>query len=159
MDFAELSEIRSPQPAMKRVVLFFAAVILVAGLAAFLTLRWSDERTVGMNEIAAHRWLHNELQLTSEQQKRLGPIEVKFVERERKLAEKLRLAKVDLAHAMAEDKAYTSRVAAEVEKVHRCMGDLQKASIEHVFEMRAVLTPAQADRLLDLAQQALEQAP
>jgi hypothetical protein len=39
------------------------------------------------------------------------------------------------------------------------MGDLQKASIKHVFAMRAVLSPEQGDKLLVLARQALEQSP
>lgn len=144
---------------MKKVVLFFVAVVVVAGLAAFCTLRWSDSRAAAVNEVAAHRWLHQELQLTAEQHKALEPIEAKFAERERALSEQLRAAKLKLARVMAEDKAYTARVAAEVEMVHHCMGDLQKASIEHLFEMRTVLTPAQGDKLLGLAQQALDQSP
>ena len=36
------------------------------------------------------------------------------------------------------------------------MGDLQKASIEHVFEMRTVLSPEQGDKLLALARKILE---
>ena len=39
------------------------------------------------------------------------------------------------------------------------MGELQKASIEHVFAMRSVLTPEQSDNLLELAQRTLEQVP
>jgi Spy/CpxP family protein refolding chaperone len=144
---------------MKKIVGFFAAVVFVAGLAAVLTLRWSERRADAVSEVAAHRWLHQELQLTPEQHKALEPIEAKFAEQQRSLVEKLRLAKAQLARAMAEDKAYTPRVTAEVEMVHHCMGDLQKASIEHVFEMRTVLTPAQSEKLLSLAQQALEEAP
>jgi hypothetical protein len=32
-----------------------------------------------------------------------------------------------------------------VDHFHAAMGDLQKATITHVFEMRSVLTPAQAE--------------
>jgi hypothetical protein len=66
---------------------------------------------------------------------------------------------MELARAIKEDKAYTPRVAAAVEHVHHCMGDLQKTSIEHVFAMRAVLSPEQGEKLLSLAQRALEQSP
>jgi len=144
---------------MKRIVLFFAGIIVVAGVAAFGTMHWAGQHLAVADEDRAHRWLHRELQLTEEQHRALGPVEARFAEKERQLAEKLRIANQDLARVMAEDKAYTPRVAAQVETVHHCMGDCQKASIEHIFEMRAVLTPEQGDKLLVLAQRALEQSP
>ena len=144
---------------MKNIVFFFVSVVVVAALSAFCTLHWSESRSATVNDVAAHKWLHQELQLTEAQHKALEPIEAKFAEKEHRLAEQLRAANLKLARVMAADKSYTPRVAAEVEMVHHCMGDLQKASIEHVFEMRAVLTPEQGDKLLGLAQHALEQAP
>jgi Spy/CpxP family protein refolding chaperone len=143
---------------MKKIVAFFASVVAVAALAAFITLRWTESRAT-RNVVAAHEWLHRELQLTESQHQALEPVEAKFAEKERRLVEQLRAANLKLARVMTEEKAYTPRVAAEVEMVHQCMGDLQKASIEHVFEMRAVLTPEQGDKLLGLAQRALEHAP
>lgn len=144
---------------MKKVAGFFLAVALVAGLAAFCTLRWTESRVASVNDVAAHKWLHQELNLTEEQHKALEPVEAKFAETQMRLAGQLRTANQDLARLMAQDKTYTPRVAAAVEMVHHCMGDLQKASIEHIFEMRAVLTPEQGDKLLTLAQRALEQSP
>ena len=38
-----------------------------------------------------------------------------------------------------------ARVQAAVDHFHAAMGDLQKATITHVFEMRSVLSPAQAE--------------
>ena len=67
-------------------------------------------------------------------------------------------AKRALAHAMAEDKVYSPRVATAVESVHQRMGDMKRASIRHVFDMRTVLSPEQGDKLLTLAQRALEQS-
>ena len=143
---------------MKRIIVFFVAVVAVAALAAFATLRWSGGHPPS-SSVASHEWLHRELQLTPEQHKALEPIEAKFGERERRLAGQLRAANANLAHVLAEEKAYTPRVAAQVEMVHHCMGELQKASIEHLYEMRAVLTPEQGDKLLTLAQRALENSP
>jgi Spy/CpxP family protein refolding chaperone len=143
---------------MKRIVLFFVAVLAVAAIAAFCTLRWAENRTAA-DTVAAHEWLHRELQLTEVQHKALEPIETKFAEKQRLLANALREANTNLARVMAEDKSYTPRVATAVEHVHHCMGDLQKASIEHVFEMRSVLTPEQGDKLLSLTERALEQSP
>jgi Spy/CpxP family protein refolding chaperone len=143
---------------MKKAILFLAAIAAVAALACYFTLSWSQHR-VTADEATSHEWLHHELNLTDAQLKALEPVEAKFGDRQKRLADELRDANRELARAMAEDKAYTSRVTAAVEHVHHCMGDLQKASIEHVFAMRAVLTPEQGDKLLVLAQKALEQLP
>jgi len=142
---------------MKKIILFLVAIAAVAALAAYGTMHWAHRVTA--DEVTSHEWLHHELNLSEAQLKALAPIEIKFGERQRQLAAAMREANRQLARTMAEDKAYTPRVAAAVEHVHHCMGDLQKASIEHVFAMREVLSPEQGDKLLVLAQKALEQSP
>ena len=142
---------------MRKIILFLVAIAAVAALAAFGTMRWSHRVTA--DEVTSHEWLHHELNLTEAQLKTLEPIEARFGDRQRQLAAALHEANRQLARAMAEDKAYTPRVTAAVEHVHHCMGDLQKASIEHVFAMRTELSPEQGDKLLILAQKALEQSP
>ncbi|MDO8542487.1 MAG: periplasmic heavy metal sensor [Opitutaceae bacterium] len=142
---------------MKHVLLLFFSVVAVAATASYGTLRFVERRTVVTNEVAAHEWLHRELRLTDTQRKALGPIETHFAENQRRLAGQLRAAKLKLARVMAEDKAFTPRVATEVEAVHHCLGEMQKASIEHVFKMRTVLSPEQGDKLLALAQRTLEE--
>ena len=142
---------------MKKALFFLLTIAAVAALAAYGTLRWSHHATA--DDVASHEWLHRELNLTDAQLKALEPIEASFGAKQRQLAETLHEANRELARALAEDKAYTPRVTAAVEHVHHRMGDLQKASIEHVFAMRAELTPEQGDKLLVLAQKALEQSP
>ncbi|MEO6005307.1 MAG: periplasmic heavy metal sensor [Opitutus sp.] len=143
---------------MKRTILFLSAIALVAAVACLFTLRWSQRRAAA-DDFLSHDWLHHELNLTPAQVKSLEPIEARFAGRQRVLAAEMADANRQLARAMAEEKAFTPRVAGAVEHVHHCMGDLQKASIEHVFAMRTVLSPEQGDKLLDLAQKVLEQAP
>lgn len=140
---------------MKRVVLFFLAVVFVAGLAAWGAIHISGH-DAHPNRGAAHAWLHRELKLTADQERALGPVETRFAEKEQKLSSAFAEANRELGRAIAEEKHFTPRVAAAVETVHQRMGDLQKASIEHVFDMRSVLTPEQGEKLLSLAQKALE---
>lgn len=143
---------------MKTIFTFFSAVVAVAALSAFCTWRWAAGRpSVASDD--AHRWLHKELHITDAQHKALEPIEARYAERERALRERMHLANRELAAAIAKAKAYTPEVAAAVEKVHKHMGELQNASLEHLFEMRTVLTPHQSERLFQLAQDALEKAP
>ena len=141
---------------MKNITLFFITVIAVAALSAICAARWMSGRT-SEPAMAAHEWLHSQLRLTEAQHEALEPIEAQFAGREKDLVGQLHSANLDLSRIMGEDKAYTPRVAAAVECVHHCMGELQKASIEHVFAMRSVLTPEQSDKLLTLAQRSLEQ--
>lgn len=143
---------------MKSILGFFVAVIVVAALSSFCTLRWVAARSAKVSS-NPHEWLHRELQLTPEQRKALEPIETRFVERERRLREEMRAANHKLALAIREGKAYSPEVAAAVEVIHHHMDKLQKTSIEHLFEMRKVLTPEQGDKLLNMAERALDQLP
>lgn len=143
---------------MKIILGFFAAVIGVAALSSFCTLRWVAGRHPAA-AVDSHHWLHKELRVTSAQQKALDPIEARYAERERVLRERMRQANRELAAAIAKSKGSSPEVAAAVEKVHHQMGELQKASLEHLFEMRTVLTPEQGDRLLELARKGLEEVP
>lgn len=143
---------------MKNIFGFFAAIVVVAAVSAFCTWHLVSGRHSG-DRINSHAWLHDELKLTAAQQDALKAVEARFEERERPLREQMRQANRDLAVALGTHKALTPEVMAAVEQVHRHMGELQKVSLEHLFEMRAVLTPEQADRLLRLAQQGLEESP
>lgn len=143
---------------MKRAVLLLLTIAAVAALACYTTLRLSKPHLT-VDDVTSHEWLHHELNLTDAQLKALEPVEAQFGEHQRQLANALHEANRQLAQVMAEDKAYTPRVAAAVEHVHHSMGDLQKVSIEHVFAMRAKLSPEQGDRLLELAQKVLEDSP
>ena len=143
---------------MRSVIGFFVAVIAVAALSSFCTLRWVAARSAPVSA-DPHEWLHHELKLTPEQRKALEPIEARFSERETRLRQEMRAANHKLALAIREGKAYSPEVAAAVEMIHHHMGELQKTSIEHLFEMRKVLTPEQGDKLLNLAERALDQSP
>jgi Spy/CpxP family protein refolding chaperone len=62
---------------------------------------------------------------------------------------------MELATVMQEDKAYSPRVVAAVEKIHHAQSDLEKSTLEHIFAMKSVLTPEQFDKLLKLTGDAL----
>ncbi|MEO6994467.1 MAG: periplasmic heavy metal sensor [Lacunisphaera sp.] len=142
---------------MKTVLGFFLAVIAVAALSAFCTLRWSAAHLPVVSD--PHQWLHEQLQLTPEQHAALGPIETQYAEKHRRLTAQLQGANRELARAIGEGKTYSPAVSAAVEKIHQYMGEMQKLSIEHLFKMREVLTPEQGEKLIHLAQQALESSP
>ncbi|WP_206243157.1 periplasmic heavy metal sensor [Novosphingobium terrae] len=97
-------------------------------------------------ESALHSLLHEQLDLDTGQKARLSAIEQDFALRKQALESRLRAANTDLAAAIQAEHGYGPRVAAAVDATHHAMGDLQKATLEHVFAMRGVLRPDQTAR-------------
>lgn len=143
---------------MRTLIGLFAMAVVVAAVSSFCTLRWVATRPPIVSA-DAHDWLHKELHITPEQHKALEPIETRFAEKERMHRELMQAANRQLAAALRKGDANAPEIAAAVHQIHLHMGELQKDSIEHLFEMRAVLTPEQSNKLLQLAEKALEDSP
>ncbi|KHK91563.1 periplasmic heavy metal sensor [Novosphingobium malaysiense] len=124
---------------------FLAAILLIlamaaGGLGAVAANRWMEPSDTRMG---MHAFVHEELDLTKAQQASLGELERNFAIEHNKLELALRSANAGLAQAMGEEHRYGPKVAAAIDEVHLRMGDLQKATVQHVFRMRALLTPGQ----------------
>lgn len=122
-----------------------AAVAFLAALAGVLIGRSiSDQRP--QQPSALHELLHNELNLDDQQLARIGDIEQRFAIRRRELELELRADNARLAAAIEAEHGYGPRVTAEIDRSHRAMGELQKETMSHIFAMRAVLRPDQAQK-------------
>lgn len=97
-------------------------------------------------ESELHRLLHQQLNLDPAQTAKIEAIEQGFALRKAALEAELRADNADLAQAIEAEHGYGPRVAAAVDRSHHAMGELQKATLEHVFAMRGVLRPDQAAR-------------
>lgn len=103
-----------------------------------------------------HQKFHEKLNITSNQAKKLSIIEDRF-DRERKALEKqISLASKELAQAIKKDKTFSLQVKEATNKIHAAMGELQKATLRHFFQMRPILTEEQNKRLEDMVSDALE---
>ncbi|MBL9188386.1 MAG: periplasmic heavy metal sensor [Opitutaceae bacterium] len=142
---------------MKTLMGFFVAVVAVAALSSLCTLQWVESRR--SQKMDPHEWLHKELRITPAQHQALEPIEEKFASQNRSLRERMREANHQLALAIRKGQPDSPEIAAAIGKIHLHMGELQNASIAHIFEMRRVLTPEQGDKLLQLAEQGLDVVP
>lgn len=91
-----------------------------------------------------HDIVHDGLALSPAQTTRVDAIEAHFGARRPALEADVRAAHLELAHAIEQSEGDSPRVQAAVDHIHVAMGALQKETIAHVFEMRSVLTPAQA---------------
>ncbi len=138
--------------------LFAGCVLLLAAVAAVsaTVTAWMLTRDQTSLPLDYHAWIHDELRMTAEQERRLQPSERRYEETKRHLTEVIRLANQELAQTIAEDRANSPRVQAAVQRIHTAMGELQQATLQHIFEMREVLEPQQYDRLIELTREALE---
>jgi hypothetical protein len=126
-----------------RGLLLTVALALVAGFAG-----------VGIGKIVfqspqnpptLHEVIHKKLALTPAQLQRIEQIEADFRTRRQAYEAEMRAANAELAAAIREEHGYGPKVTAAVGRFHHAMGGLQTAMLEHVFSMRAELTPAQKE--------------
>ena len=140
-----------------RLLLFVALFAAVAAGTFYLSSYFLRRSAAGA--VNYHYWIHNQLSLSAKQESELGPIEAKFARRRDELVASIHEANRELAEALLADKSDSERVRGAVQKIHRAQGELQQAVLEHVFDMRPVLTPEQYDRLIQLTAHALRDAP
>ena len=90
-----------------------------------------------------HQLMHDRLDLTAEQQAKIDQLEKDFSNRRKALDAQLRASNIALAQAIEAERKIGPKVGAAVDASHMAMGELQKATLAHVFAMRAVLKPSQ----------------
>ena len=141
-----------------RTVLITAVVALLAGtIGVYAGLVFfgasNHERHSSLDAI-----VHHEIGLSADQDRQIGEIEGSYAARKRSLEAEMRSATREIADAVVEDKTYSERVRRGITAFHMAMGKLQEETILHVFEMRAVLTPAQQSKFDQIVRAALLQS-
>ena len=89
------------------------------------------------------------LNLTADQRQRIEGLERAYALKRKVLEAEMRVANVELAQAYQESHAYTPKVQASIDRIHRAMDALQTETMLHVIAMRGVLGPAQAAQFDD----------
>ena len=120
-------------------VAFVAALIGVLAGRTFL-----ERQHPPGNDI--HAFIHEQLDLDSDQKQKLEEIERQFAARRTAIESELRADNALLAEAIAAEKGAGPRVNAAVDRSHEAMGRLQKETLAHVFAMRQLLRPDQAEK-------------
>lgn len=122
-----------------------ALIAFIAAVAGVYAARTFIEQPL-KSESELHAFLHNELKLDTAQETKIEAIEARFAVRKKALELEMRAANVRLAEAIEAEHGYGPKVTAAVDHVHHVMGEMQKETLEHLFEMRAVMNPDQARR-------------
>lgn len=132
---------------MSERVRFGLIVLLAFGAAlggAFIGRTWINPPKAVESEL--HQLLHDQLDLNDDQERRIHEIERQFAIKRQTLEWELRADNTRLAAAIEAEHGYGPQVSAAVDQSHHVMGELQKATLEHIFAMRGVLRPDQAAR-------------
>ena len=120
-----------------------AVIAFLAGIAGVLVGRVLIAPTPAQGA-ELHEVLHHQLQLDAGQEARLEALEQQFAIRRRQLELELRAANARLAGAIQAEHGNGPQVSAAVDASHAAMGELQKATLAHIFAMRQILRPDQA---------------
>ena len=121
------------------IVLAVLLAALAGCLGAIAADRWANHEAGS----GLHDFVHDELTLTTDQEQRLDALEARFAVERARLEGSARAANARLAQAMENEHEYGPEVSAAIDEVHARMGDLQKATVRHVFDMREILEPDQ----------------
>ncbi len=127
---------------MARRGLLIGLIAFVAALAGVLAGRQIADRRAAPGDL--HAVLHRDLDLTPQQHVQIDRMEAQFAVRRQALELEMRAENAQLALAIEAEHGLGPGVTAAIDRSHRTMGALQKATLEHVFAMRAVLRPGQA---------------
>lgn len=119
------------------------AVLVVALALAGVWLGRMVQPASHQSGAELHALMHDGLELDDVQENSLAMLERDFAARRESLEARLRADNARLAEAIAAEHQYGPRVSAAVDATHMAMGELQKATLEHVFAMRAILRPDQ----------------
>lgn len=124
------------------------AITVVLALIASGAGVWGGATWVLKREAppSLHAIVHRDLALDADQRVRIEAIETRFAPRRVELEARVQAANRELAAAISASDGDASVVQPAVDHFHDAMGELQQATIAHIFEMRTVMTPAQADR-------------
>ena len=144
------------KPRLLPLAFALVAIAIISAASSFLTLRIvsRDEDYPGKDY---HEWIHKRLSMSAEQERRSLTSERRYEETKRHLEEVIRLANSELAENILKDKSYSRSVEKSVAEIHSAMGQLQKATLEHIFELKEVLDAEQYERLIELTVQGLSE--
>lgn len=129
--------------AWKSIVVTVALAAAASGVGAWAGATWvlNQQTPPSLHEI-----VHNDLDLSPEQHKKIEAIETRFAGQRVLLEGRVQAANRELAEAIRVSNGDSRVVQPAVDHFHDAMGDLQQATIAHIFEMRTVMNDAQARR-------------
>lgn len=141
---------------LRRIILIAVIAFLAAGTGVYTARMIQPPAPDAGAEL--HALMHDGLDLDPAQEQQLEALERDFAGRRTMLEARLKTANASLAAAVAAEHDYGPRVSEAVDATHISMGVVQKATLEHVFAMRAILRPDQQPQFDAVVDKALTAA-
>jgi Spy/CpxP family protein refolding chaperone len=135
-----------------------AITVVLAGAAAYAGARLGAQpplpvkpaeatrAPLGMRD-SVYQMVHQDMQLTDDQKRKIDDIEARFAHRRNELRTKIGAANAELGEALANEMALGTAASRALEHQEQDMGDLQRETILYVLQVRAVLSPKQQQAL------------
>jgi len=121
-----------------------AIAFLAALIGVFVGRGVLDHRQPPKSDV--HSFIHEQLDLDADQKARLAVLESQFAVRRKAIEMEMRADNALLAEAIVAERGAGTRVNAAIDRSHEAMGRLQKETLAHVFAMRQLLRPDQAEK-------------
>jgi hypothetical protein len=129
--------------AWKSIAVTVALAAAASGIGAWAGATWVLNK---QTPPSLHEIVHEHLDLSPEQHREIEGLEAQFANQRVALEGRVQAANRELAEAIKVSNGDSRAVQPAVDHFHDAMGDLQQATIAHIFEMRSVMTDAQARR-------------
>lgn len=131
-------------------------LILVCIAVSFITSSFlSQKGDWSKHEADGHQWLHQELNLTSEEGSAIDAFEPAYREERAVLQQQFQAKIEELRREITSADQFSDQARETIHELHLIHGQLQELSIRHYYQMMQVLPPEKQDRLRDIAAKAL----
>lgn len=130
--------------------LLVIAILTIAFSSLYIGQKISKKHDSHHQHFNAHQFLHQKLNITDKQEDSLTQLEAKYQKQKEYFEEVMRLANIELSNHIGQDKSYSVNVEKSVDKIHKAMGEIQKITLGHLFEMQNILDDKQNEELIEL---------
>lgn len=133
------------KPVARR-ALWAAATVVLAATTSYVVSRAGHHHPGSEGDF--HRWMHEQLRVTPEQERALEPVEHAFEQERIRLRKEIAAAGRELADAVRKGADGSPEIESALARLHAAQSELQRATLRHFFEMKDYLDPDQAEKLL-----------
>jgi len=132
-------------PFWRNLLITVVVALLAGGIGGWMGAQNaldSDTQTLPLRQ-SVHEIVQRDLKLTNDQSKEIQAIEGKYYDRRTALRQDVATANRELADALMADMAFGREAQQASTHVEHGLGELQRATIMYVLDIRDVLTPEQ----------------
>lgn len=132
-------------PFWRNIAVTFAAALLAGGVGGWIGARGAlnEEPQVLPLRQTVHEIVSHDLKLSPQQSQEIKTIEAKYYDRRSTLRQEVANANQELADALMADMAFGREAQQATNHVEQGLGQLQRATVLYVLEVRDTLSPEQ----------------